>query len=102
MSADEWELLESRFGKLFVYISKRITGDCCSSEEDHYQDMFIAADSALQGYRKKNQDERPLEEFVDDRLFHSYMKTCLWNRKNSKGLKETRYKNTFVHTEDLL
>jgi len=100
MSADEWDLIQDRFGPLLTYIAQRITGDCANCEvEDNLQDLYIAADSALKGYRRKNNTDAPLSEFIDTRLFHSYIKTCLWNSKNSKGLKATRHNNTFVQME---
>lgn len=102
MSDDDWDLYKSKFGNLINFIAHRITGDpsnCCV--EDNIQDLSIAALNSIAGYRKKNNcPDKPFSEIVEDPLFSSYTKTCLWNSKNNKGIKATRHHNTFTQMED--
>jgi len=99
---EDWELYENRFGSLINFIAHRITGDpsnCCI--EDNVQDLNMAALASIEGYYAKNKCyDKPFSEIVDTRLFASYTKTCLWNRKNNKGVKASRHKETFVPVEE--
>lgn len=99
---EDWKLYESRFGSLITYIANRITGDpsnCCI--EDNVQDLNIAALASIEGYYAKNKCyDIPFSDIVNTSLFASYTKTCLWNRKNNKGVKATRHKETFISMED--
>lgn len=97
VTSEDWDLYEKKFGGLMNYIAQRITGDpaiCCHDE--NMQDLRMTALHSIQGFYKKNDCwDRPCSDVIQDPLFASYTKTSLWNRKNNKGIKATRYKNNF-------
>jgi len=101
---EDWKLYQEKFGDLISFIAQRITGDpmCCDYEEN-VQDLNVAAINSINGYYKKNKltvEDVPVKDVIKNRLFASYSKTCLWNYKNHKGVRMTRYKNTFVDNYD--
>ena len=94
---DDWELYQDKFGDLISFIAQRITGDpmCCDYEEN-VQDLYIAAINSINGYYKKNKittSDMAVSEGIECPLFKQYTKTVLWNAKNYKGNKATKYKN---------
>ena len=94
---DDWELYQDKFGDLISFIAQRITGDpmCCDYEEN-VQDLYIAAINSINGYYKKNKittADMAVKEVIECPLFKQYTKTVLWNAKNFKGNKATKYKN---------
>jgi hypothetical protein len=94
---DDWELYQDKFGDLISFIAQRITGDpmCCDYEEN-VQDLYIAAINSINGYYKKNKittADMAVKEVIECPLFKQYTKTVLWNAKNYKGNKATKYKN---------
>ena len=94
---DDWELYQDKFGDLISFIAQRITGDpmCCDYEEN-VQDLYIAAINSINGYYKKNKittADMAVSEVIECPLFKQYTKTVLWNAKNYKGNKATKYKN---------
>jgi hypothetical protein len=110
---DDWELYQDKFGDLISFIAQRITGDpmCCDYEEN-VQDLYIAAINSINGYYKKNKittADMAVSEVIKCPLFKQYTKTVLWNAKNQKGNKATKYKNfmptsidTLENAEDLV
>jgi len=85
----QWELLLEKYEKLLWKIAHNISGDnAISSLEDNYQDLCIAAMDAIRGFEKK--EGRKFDEFWGEKGFDKYIKTCLWNLKNSKGAKITK------------
>ena len=82
-------LVEEKYGRLIHKISNNISGDAAiSSHNDNVQDLWIAVMEAVRGFSKKEQQE--FEDFWGTRGFDKYLKTCLWNVKNSKGAKITK------------
>ena len=78
---------------------------CCDYEEN-VQDLYIAAINSINGYYKKNKittADMAVKEVIECPLFKQYTKTVLWNAKNFKGNKATKYKNfmpTSIETID--
>jgi len=103
---DDWELYQDKFGDLISFIAQRITGDpmCCDYEEN-VQDLYIAAINSINGYYKKNKittADMAVSEVIKCPLFKQYTKTVLWNAKNYKGNKATKYKNFMPTSIDTL
>ena len=83
------ELIEQKYGRLIHKIGHWISGDnAIASHDDNTQDIWIAAMEAIRGYSKK--ENQTFDEFWGSRGFDKYLKTCLWNVKNSKGAKITK------------
>ena len=97
MTQDEYNFIKEKYGKLIYKISHMITGDSGTcSVDDNKQDLWIAADTAIQGYKKQNDGANgSFEEFKDTSGFDKYVKTVLWNCKNKKGVKATNHNNFF-------
>lgn len=103
---EDWELYQEKFGDLISFIALRITGDpmCCDYEEN-IQDLSIAAINSINGYYKKNNltpAEMAVKDVINCPLFKQYTKTVLWNAKNFKGNKATKYKNFMPTSIDTL
>lgn len=89
MNNEQLQLIEAKYGKLIHKIGHWISGDTAiSSHEDNTQDIWMAAMEAIRGYEKK--ENMTFEEFWGSKGFDKYLKTCLWNVKNSKGAKITK------------
>ena len=89
MNDKEMELIEEKYGKLIHKIGHWISGDnAIAGHEDNTQDIWIAAMEAIRGYSKK--ENQTFDEFWGSKGFDKYIKTCLWNVKNSKGAKITK------------
>lgn len=113
ITQEDWEAYEGKFGGLISFISHRITGDpmICDFESNE-QDLRVAAINSIVGYYKKNNitiEDKPVTEVIECPLFKAYTKTVLWNAKNHKGNKATKYKNfmpisldTLENKEDLV
>jgi hypothetical protein len=101
MNDKQLELIEQKYGKLIHKIGHWISGDnAISSHDDNTQDIWIAAMEAIRGYEKK--ENLTFEEFWGTRGFDKYIKTCLWNVKNSKGAKITKKFNITRNTVDIV
>ncbi len=89
MNDKQLELIEEKYGRLIHKIGHWISGDnAIASHEDNTQDIWIAAMEAIRGYAKK--ENQTFEQFWGSVGFDKYLKTCLWNVKNSKGAKITK------------
>lgn len=89
MNDKQMELIEEKYGKLIHKIGHWISGDnAISSHADNTQDIWMAAMEAIRGYEKK--ESQTFDEFWGSKGFDKYLKTCLWNVKNSKGAKITK------------
>ena len=89
MNNEQMELIEKKYGKLIHKIGHWISGDnAIAGHEDNTQDIWIAAMEAIRGYSKK--ENQTFDEFWGSVGFDKYIKTCLWNVKNSKGAKITK------------
>ena len=97
-----WDKLEPKYTRLMYTISKRITGDphTCSIE-DNYADLCVSALKAVNAYAKKT-GKKP-DDFIESKSFDQYIKTVLWNLKNSKGGAVTKKKKLYnkVYLSDL-
>jgi len=89
MNNEQMELIEQKYGRLIHKIGHWISGDnAIAGHEDNTQDIWIAAMEAIRGYSKK--ENQTFDEFWGSKGFDKYLKTCLWNVKNSKGAKITK------------
>jgi len=101
MNDKQLELIEEKYGKLIHKIGHWISGDTAiSSHDDNTQDIWIAAMEAIRGYEKK--ENMTFDEFWGTKGFDKYIKTCLWNVKNSKGAKITKKFNITRNTVDIV
>ena len=101
MNDKQLELIEEKYGKLIHKIGHWISGDnAISSHDDNTQDIWIAAMEAIRGYEKK--ENLTFDEFWGTKGFDKYIKTCLWNVKNSKGAKITKKFNITRNTVDIV
>tara|TARA_Y100000310_G_scaffold283325_1_gene305210 strand:- start:550 stop:1110 length:561 start_codon:yes stop_codon:yes gene_type:complete len=89
ISEPQRELIEKKYGKLIHKIGHNISGDLAiSSHPDNVQDLWVSVLEAVQGFAKK--EKQTFDEFWGTKGFDKYIKTCLWNSKNSKGAKITK------------
>lgn len=89
MDDRQMELIEEKYGRLIHKIGHWISGDnAIASHADNTQDIWMAAMEAIRGYEKK--ERQTFDAFWGTRGFDKYLKTCLWNVKNSKGAKITK------------
>ncbi len=97
MSEEEYQHTDKKFGKLMFRISYMITGDgSVCSFEDNLQDLWISAMDALVGFKRQNDGVNgSFNDFKDSSAWASYLKTVLWNKKNKKGVKATKFKEAF-------
>ena len=81
------EIISEKYDKLIWSIARKISGDVATSSlEDNYQDLWLAAFEAVEGFTKQNDyGNGPVEEWIETKPFDKYLKTCLWNKKNHKG-----------------
>lgn len=87
LNDDQWQLIEEQYGMLMRKICYKISGDkALASFDDNLQDLQIAALEAVIGYEKQHDgDNGKFDEFWGSKGFDQYIKTVLWNHKNSKG-----------------
>ena len=89
MNDKEMQLIEEKYGRLIHKIGHWISGDnAIAGHEDNTQDIWIAAMEAIRGYSKK--EKQTFDQFWGTVGFDKYIKTCMWNVKNSKGAKITK------------
>jgi hypothetical protein len=92
MNSNQMKLIEAKYGNLIHKIGHHISGDAAICDhDDNTQDLWIAVMDAIRGYERK--EGKPFEEFYNERGFDKYIKTCLWNLKNSKGARITKRSN---------
>ena len=86
ISEECYNYLENKYKKLIHNICKHISGDPAvnSSHEDNKQELLIKCIEAVYAYAKKI-SEPDFTKFIKTKLFDQYIKTCLWNLKNSTG-----------------
>ena len=80
-------IIKNKYEKLIWAIAHKISGDIATSSlEDNYQDLWVAAFEAVEGFTKQNNySNGPVEKWINTKSFDKYLKTCLWNKKNHKG-----------------
>ena len=82
----EWEMVEEKYRGLIYMIAHRIGGDKITNDfDDSVQEISLSAMDAIRTYKKKTTDS--FEVFFATKDFDKYIKTCLWNSKNSNGIK---------------
>ena len=87
-------LLENKYGGLYWTISQKIGLDpILHDNEDCVQDMRILAYKVLLQFKVKKYPELSVEEIIETSHFDKYLKTALWNYKNTSGSKITKRKN---------
>jgi len=92
LSNEQWEKIDEKYNGLLWTISHRISGDrALASLEDNFSDLQIAALEAVSGFQKKT--GKTFDEFWGSKLFDQYIKTCLWNFKNNKGMRISKRYN---------
>jgi hypothetical protein len=82
------EIIRGKYEKLLWTIARKISGDnvATSSLEDNFQDLWLAAFEAVEGFIRQNDySNGPVEDWIETKAFDKYLKTCLWNRKNHRG-----------------
>ena len=82
-----YSIIENKYDRLIWSIAKKISGDYTTScLEDNYQDLWLAAFEAVEGFTKQNNySNGPVESWLETKPFDKYLKTCLWNKKCHKG-----------------
>jgi|TARA_Y100000310_G_scaffold248782_1_gene254731 hypothetical protein len=89
IDTNQWEMYETKYGKLMHKISRSISGDeVISAIEDNYGDLCIAALDSIKGFNKKT--GQSFDDMFGTKLFDQYTKTCLWHVKGNKGAKITK------------
>jgi len=86
-STQIYKIIENKYDRLIWSIAKKISGDyAISNVEDNYQDLWLAAFEAVEGFTKQNNySNGPVEDWIETKPFDKYIKTCLWNKKCHKG-----------------
>ena len=82
------EIIRDKHEDLLWTIARRISGDVAATTalEDNFQDLWLAAFEAVEGFTKQNDySNGPIEKWIETKAFDKYLKTCLWNKKNHKG-----------------
>jgi hypothetical protein len=83
LTEEDWEFIKQKYQKLISYIAKGVFGDTASNSfEDTVNDLYLYCVKAVNGYTSKTGLE--FKEFKDTDQFNAYIKTCLWNRRNTK------------------
>jgi hypothetical protein len=87
LNDDQWQLIEEQYGMLMRKICYKISGDrALASFEDNLQDLQIAALEAVTGFEHQHDGKNgKFDDFWGTKGFDQYIKTVLWNHKNSKG-----------------
>ena len=81
---EQWNKVEEKYKKLMYAISYRIGGDKITNDiDDSIQELSMAAMDAISTYARKT--DETFDSFFTTKAFDKYIKTCLWNRKNSNG-----------------
>ena len=87
LNDDQWKLIDEKYGMLMKKICHKISGDNATANfDDNFQDLQMAALEAVIGYEKQNDGQNgKFDDFWGSKGFDQYIKTVLWNHKNSKG-----------------
>lgn len=87
LNDDQWKLIDDQYGMLMKKICHKISGDnAIANFDDNFQDLQIAALEAVAGYERQNNGQNgEFNDFWGSKGFDQYIKTVLWNHKNSKG-----------------
>jgi hypothetical protein len=84
----QYNELEKKYGKLIHKIANWISGDkMTASHDDNVQELWMVLLQTVETFSRIN--EQSYDEFKDTEHWNKYVKTALWNNKNSKGRKLT-------------
>jgi hypothetical protein len=86
----QYNELDDRYGKLVYKIAHWISGDNATANiEDNAQDLWLVLFETINTFARLNEKDYPegYEDFKDTAHWNKYVKTALWNSKNSKGTK---------------
>lgn len=89
----QYNELEDRYGKLLYKIAHWISGDIATATiEDNVQELWLSLFETVNTFTRLNSEEYPngYEDFKDTAHWNKYIKTALWNNKNSRGKKITQ------------
>jgi len=89
----QYNELDARYGKLLYKISHWITGDRATATiEDNVQELWLVLFETINTFSRLNSDAYPegYEDFKDTAHWNKYVKTSLWNSKNSRGKRITQ------------
>ena len=89
----QYNELEDRYGKLLYKIAHWISGDVATATiEDNVQELWLSLFETINTFTRLNSDAYPdgYEDFKDTSHWNKYVKTALWNNKNSRGKKITQ------------
>lgn len=89
----QYNELDERYGKLIYKIAHWISGDLATATiEDNVQELWLSLFETVNTFTRLNSDAYPdgYEDFKDTAHWNKYVKTALWNNKNSRGKKITQ------------
>ena len=89
----QYNELDDRYGKLLYKIAHWISGDVATATiEDNVQELWLSLLETINTFTRLNSDAYPAgyEDFKDTAHWNKYIKTALWNNKNSRGKKITQ------------
>lgn len=86
LTDSQWEYIQDEFGGLFRDISRKISGDRSQTPDDYVQEMSVSVLEAIRGFYRQGTNGE-VEDFIGTPEFGKYLKSCLWNRKNTVGRK---------------
>ncbi len=89
----QYNELDARYGKLLYKIAHWISGDLATATiEDNVQELWLSLFETINTFTRLNSDAYPdgYEDFKDTAHWNKYVKTALWNSKNSRGKKITQ------------
>ncbi len=89
----QYNELDNRYGKLLYKIAHWISGDVATATiEDNVPELWLSLFETINTFTRLNADAYPegYEDFKDTAHWNKYVKTALWNNKNSRGKKITQ------------
>lgn len=89
ITTKQYEELEFKYGKLMHKVSHWISGDnATASHDDNMQELWVVLLQTVETFGRIQ--GLTYEEFKDSAYWNKYIKTALWNSKNSRGAKITK------------
>ena len=89
LTNEQFEYLKEKYGRLISKAARTVKSDqVLHSPQDCEQELYIAMFDAVEGFKKKT--SLPEEDFLESELFGKYLKTSIWNRKNTLGSKVSK------------
>lgn len=92
LTDEQFNYLHEKYKRLINVAARAVGGDYVTHDvHDCEQELCICMLDAVKGFAKKTGLEP--EEFLDSIMFNKYIKTSIWNRKNTLGSKVTKLWN---------